>query len=1102
MTTSAATPPKPTDSTFSYAAAASGKHSPTIPITALSSSSSMNNSGSNTPNGIPIDGTNAQASADAALPAEPKSKGPGVQSNPIVPNGPTTSESGPPLQGSIKRSEEKITSAEKDHTEESQSSFAKEEGKVAEVPKEKLVPAPPPTVNIWTLRAQEFEAKAKLQLPTVPAVAGAAASKPISKTVEKPAEARQGERKRGGNKMEGGTWDADKGRDSNTYDRKESTKDGRDRKKSTDSGRVNGYAQRDDSGSMRHNKGANRHLSKSIAEKEATVPEPPPPLGDATLWPTPEIAQDEEKKEKERLQREEKEKEKPTITRSSGPTKFVPAPFTPTIVHSAPLPTKSGRGGRGGRSGGLGRGGNTAASSGEGRHEKGDKSEKPVGGNSSTQTTDTDRGRVSGRGAGYTRGGHHGNTRGNRRTGSAGSNVPQKTISPVHQPRDKKEVDQSATVQSANGGIDNSANSAPSPSEAGVTRQETQKTTQGTDTDDGAFIGQGVIPPQYPERNDHVHNHSFDAANGQGSQRSDGPNVHLDAASMFPQSRSERVSASTRGGGYRGRGGHYVAQQQHHHHHHHHHHGPHASTHGNTIPNQPYQAHNAGQFPPQNQQYRGYSRGRSHSGPGRGYTQNYPNAVYHQQHQMQQSQQHQQQPQQAQYIAPGYAYYDYNSVAVIEDPLSHPQYSYHKEYFSDMLSQLTKQMEYYFSVDNLCKDIFLRKHMDSDGFVSLNLVAGFGIIRKITHNIEMLKDACQASPHIEVISTFEGYRVRKATGYESFVLRPEDRDPSVRPGASGSESGQSTGSSRPQMSGAAPAFQPALHQQSLNSVKSLVEALPMVPVYATSNVNGVYVQPPAFTEANGIQRSHSQLSADAAEFSPSTNGFVPVIPAPQADSVDFPDEKIGEVNIIYRKSFLENTTSPENPSAKPAVNAEVLSNGNNEAGTESCASSPRSGVLCQHGVSWTIGHSEESGTFKHVSEKYTALRTAALQKRLEGSPTSAKMTILYRFWNHFLMKNFNRQMYEEFKTLTLEDAQTTSGKSLEFLFGYYEAVHNHGSPHEDVSRDFVELAQKLKDDGWATGKTHLDATIESAQVNPTTKTVLEKLRNLRSDRSS
>ncbi|EYU18076.1 hypothetical protein MIMGU_mgv1a019939mg, partial [Erythranthe guttata] len=40
-------------------------------------------------------------------------------------------------------------------------------------------------------------------------------------------------------------------------------------------------------------------------------------------------------------------------------------------------------------------------------------------------------------------------------------------------------------------------------------------------------------------------------------------------------------------------------------------------------------------------------------------------------------------------------------------------------------SQILKQIEYYFSNDNLVKDIFLRQNMDAEGWVPIKLIAGF-----------------------------------------------------------------------------------------------------------------------------------------------------------------------------------------------------------------------------------------------------------------------------------------------------------------------------------------------------------------------------------------
>ncbi|RWW07611.1 hypothetical protein BHE74_00037627 [Ensete ventricosum] len=44
-------------------------------------------------------------------------------------------------------------------------------------------------------------------------------------------------------------------------------------------------------------------------------------------------------------------------------------------------------------------------------------------------------------------------------------------------------------------------------------------------------------------------------------------------------------------------------------------------------------------------------------------------------------------------------------------------------------ASLLKQIDYYFSSDNLCKDVFLRQKMDEQGWVPISLIAGFNRVR-------------------------------------------------------------------------------------------------------------------------------------------------------------------------------------------------------------------------------------------------------------------------------------------------------------------------------------------------------------------------------------
>jgi hypothetical protein len=49
---------------------------------------------------------------------------------------------------------------------------------------------------------------------------------------------------------------------------------------------------------------------------------------------------------------------------------------------------------------------------------------------------------------------------------------------------------------------------------------------------------------------------------------------------------------------------------------------------------------------------------------------------------------------------------------------------------SAAMNPVRKQVEYYFSFDNLCKDVFLRNTMDGEGWVELSLIASFNMVKK------------------------------------------------------------------------------------------------------------------------------------------------------------------------------------------------------------------------------------------------------------------------------------------------------------------------------------------------------------------------------------
>ncbi|KAI8647368.1 hypothetical protein BD408DRAFT_378675 [Parasitella parasitica] len=82
---------------------------------------------------------------------------------------------------------------------------------------------------------------------------------------------------------------------------------------------------------------------------------------------------------------------------------------------------------------------------------------------------------------------------------------------------------------------------------------------------------------------------------------------------------------------------------------------------------------------------------------------------------------------------------------------------------------ICQQIEYYFSVDNLCRDIFLRSQMDTDGYVPITLIAGFNRVRGLTTDMSLVRTSLELSKILQVKQD-SGDLVRKREGWETWVL--------------------------------------------------------------------------------------------------------------------------------------------------------------------------------------------------------------------------------------------------------------------------------------------------------------------------------------------
>ncbi|KAG0053644.1 La ribonucleoprotein domain member 1B [Gryganskiella cystojenkinii] len=79
---------------------------------------------------------------------------------------------------------------------------------------------------------------------------------------------------------------------------------------------------------------------------------------------------------------------------------------------------------------------------------------------------------------------------------------------------------------------------------------------------------------------------------------------------------------------------------------------------------------------------------------------------------------------------------------------------------------ILQQMEYYFSIENLCKDVYMRNQMDAEGWVPLSLVANFNRVKNLTTDHALIKETLKSSKVIEL----HGDRIRKRGDWASWIF--------------------------------------------------------------------------------------------------------------------------------------------------------------------------------------------------------------------------------------------------------------------------------------------------------------------------------------------
>ena len=220
----------------------------------------------------------------------------------------------------------------------------------------------------------------------------------------------------------------------------------------------------------------------------------------------------------------------------------------------------------------------------------------------------------------------------------------------------------------------------------------------------------------------------------------------------------------------------------------------------------------------------------------------------------------------------------------------YPPYMY-SPVFDASVPILRSQVEYYLSVENLCKDYYLRQHMDGQGFVHLSTIAAFKRIKAVTEDVELLRLACSFSELLEFGVGDDGIeRLRTRDKWQHFVLPSSERAELYR------NDGPANWNPYPKADTqfAAPFPGPMVPQPYAPNAAAGFPGYPEEQMYAPPFVNGgPYESVVNGGAVNGHHHGHeSRLSAGVPEFAP------PQSPVTLESMTNFPDSLVDNLMMI------------------------------------------------------------------------------------------------------------------------------------------------------------------------------------------------------------
>ena len=98
----------------------------------------------------------------------------------------------------------------------------------------------------------------------------------------------------------------------------------------------------------------------------------------------------------------------------------------------------------------------------------------------------------------------------------------------------------------------------------------------------------------------------------------------------------------------------------------------------------------------------------------------------------------------------------------------------------ELRARVQRQIEYYFSRENLLTDAYLMSQMDTDQFVQVATIAGFNQVKKLTTELDVVRDAIRRSESLQLDE--RGDKVRAFFKRSMLLIRgiPQDTPQEVK----------------------------------------------------------------------------------------------------------------------------------------------------------------------------------------------------------------------------------------------------------------------------------------------------------------------------------